>query len=179
MSKSIHSIIPDHEAILALEPEEVAGVVLEYLNSIDQSREGMPNRYNFSLSNTVEEYPKEVREQILEVLMEGWSWLEREGLIAPKPGQQGEWVFVTRRGRMIKTADQLKAFRRSDLLPRQLLHPIIGHKVWSNFIRGEYETAVFQAFKEVEVAVRKASGLPQTDVGVKLMRNAFGIGNAT
>ena len=30
---STHSIIPDPEALLALEPEELAGVILEYLNS--------------------------------------------------------------------------------------------------------------------------------------------------
>ena len=48
MSKSIYEIVPDPEALLALEPEELAGVVLEYLNSIDEKREGSPNRYNFS-----------------------------------------------------------------------------------------------------------------------------------
>ena len=47
--------------------------------------------------------------------------------------------------------------------------------VWLLFIRGKYETAVFEAYKEVEVSVRKASGLSGTEIGVKLMRKAFDI----
>jgi hypothetical protein len=38
---------------------------------------------------------------------------------------------------------------------------------------GDYDTAVFCAFKEVEVAVRRVSGLPPTKIGVDLMRDAF------
>ena len=40
-------------------------------------------------------------------------------------------------------------------------------------MRGEFDGAVFQAMKAVEVAVREASGLPNTLVGVPLMRRAF------
>lgn len=41
------------------------------------------------------------------------------------------------------------------------------------FMRGEFDVAVFQAMKAVEVYVREASGLPATDIGVQLMRKAF------
>ena len=40
-------------------------------------------------------------------------------------------------------------------------------------MRGEYDGAVFQAMKAVEVTVREASGLGDDLVGVKLMRPAF------
>jgi uncharacterized protein (TIGR02391 family) len=50
---------------------------------------------------------------------------------------------------------------------------VIAQKVWSAFIRGEYDTAVFQAFKEIEVAVRTAGAYSFTDIGVALMRKAF------
>ena len=43
----------------------------------------------------------------------------------------------------------------------------------AELIRGEYETAVFKAFKAVEVAVREAGGFTETDRGVALMRRAF------
>lgn len=173
MSKSIYSIIPDPEALLALQPEELAGVVLEYLNALSERERGQLNRYNFSLPHTVRDYPRQYQERISQALMEAWVWLEREGLIAPKPGSQGEWVFITRRGRRLKKATDLQAYRRANLLPRHLLHPVIAQKVWSAFVRGEYDTAVFQAFKEVEVAVRNAGGFPLTDYGVLLMRKAF------
>ena len=173
MGKSIFSIIPDPEALLALEPEEIAGIVIEYLNSLSSRERGKLNRYNFSLSDTVKEYPKEYQDRISQALMEGWVWLEREGLIAPKPGEQGHWVFITRRGQQLKRASDLEAYKRADLLPRHLLHPKIAQKVWSTFIRGDYDTAVFQAFKEVEVAVRNAGNFSLQDIGVQLMRKAF------
>lgn len=81
-------------------------------------------------------------------------WLEREGLIAPEPGSQGDWIFVTRRGQQMRHASDLKAYRDTGLLPRKLLHPTLVGKVVAPFVRGEYDTAVFQAFKEVEVTVR-------------------------
>jgi uncharacterized protein (TIGR02391 family) len=59
------------------------------------------------------------------------------------------------------------------MLPKQLLHPGIAQKVWAEFMRGDYDTAVFQAFKEVEVAVREAGGFGPNDLGADLMRKAF------
>lgn len=41
------------------------------------------------------------------------------------------------------------------------------------FLRGDYDTAVFRAFKEVEVAVREGAGYDSTQIGVSLMRRAF------
>jgi len=67
----------------------------------------------------------------------------------------------------------LDASRRANILPRGLFHPIISSKVWAPFLHGEYETAVFCAFKEVEIAVRDASASAPSDLGVALMRRAF------
>ena len=168
----MYNIIPDPEAILSLEPEELAGIVLEFLNS-GHPRSSNLNRYNFGLPHIVEKYPKEHKKAISEALMEAWIWLEREGLIAPRPGSTGAGVFITRRGKKIKNASALEHYRRSDMLPRQRLHPVIAQKVWSAFLRGEYDTAVFQSFKEVEVAVRRAGNFSAGDLGPTLMRKAF------
>jgi len=168
---SIYNILPDHEALLALEPEELAGVVLQYLNTLPENA-GHLNRYNFGLPDVVERYPEQHKDDISKALMEAWMWLEREGLIAPKPRSR-EWVFVTRRGKQITKAMDLKSYRNSAILPKQFLHPVLAQKVWSAFIRGEYETAVFQAFKEVEVTVRSVGNFSPMDLGVDLMRKAF------
>jgi len=58
-------------------------------------------------------------------------------------------------------------------LPKNSLHPIIATAVWSNFIIGKYDIAVFEAFKEVEVAVRTLRGFQLTDLGTDLMSKAF------
>ena len=169
----IYDLIPDHEALLALQPEELAGVLLEYLVALDPDDRGQLNRYNFSLNHTVQEYSDTHRPAVLQALMEAWVWLEREGLIIPRPGSQGEWVVISRRGRQLRNAEGVEAYRKANLLPRMLLHPTIAQKVWAAFLRGDYEAAVFQAFKEVEISVRAASGLLDTDLGVDLMRKAF------
>jgi uncharacterized protein (TIGR02391 family) len=172
MSKTLFSILPDPVAVLSLEPEELAGVILEILNSLGSMDSGQLNRHNFSLPSNFNDFPNH-REEIAEAVMEAWGWLEREGLIASKPGSQGEWVFVTRRGKRIHNQYDLDAYRKVNLLPKRQLHPMIAQKVWATFLRGEYDTAIFQAFKEVEVSVRSAGSFAAVDYGVTLMRNAF------
>jgi len=169
---SLYSIMPDAEALLALEPEELAGIVLQFLATLPE-RDPRLSRYNFGLQHTVAHYPVEYQNKLRYALMVAWSWLEHEGLLAPRPGQSGEWFFVTERGRRVSGAPEFKAYRKSSMLPKRLLHPVIAQKVWANFLRGDYDTAVFQAFKEVEVAVRIAGGYDESDIGVALMRKAF------
>ncbi len=169
---SINSLIPDAQTLLALEPEELAGVLLQYLNLLPENASDL-NRHNFSLPNTVQEYPRERHAELGRALMEAWVWLEREGLIAPSPQQGGDWVFITRRGKLMKNAADLAAYRKANLLPKALLHPSIATKVHAAFLRGEYDTAVFQAFREVEIAVRQAGSFGANDLGVDLMDKAF------
>ena len=172
MTVFLYSLVPDAKAVLDLEPEELAGVLMEHLNSLPPSDQ--LNRYNFGLdSHTVEEYPQDQQEELMQALMEAWVWLEREGLLVPKVGAQGEWVVISRRGQKLRTRDQVNSYRRANRLPRQLLHPRIAQKVWALFLRGDYDTAVFQAFKEVEVEVRKAGNFADADIGVALVRKAF------
>jgi uncharacterized protein (TIGR02391 family) len=173
-----HETISDPERLLELEPEELAGVVLQYLNSLDPSAGGTLHRYNFSINpSTVEGYAGEYHEPIRRALMEAWVWLEREGLLAPKPGDHGGFLFVTRRGQTVATPEKLAAYRRANLLPRGLLHPSLVQSVWATFLRGDYDTAVFQAFKTVEVQDRRAADLGLDVIGVDLMRKAFSVPN--
>lgn len=174
MSETLSSIIPDPEALLALEPEELAGVLLEYFNSLPHSdQRGQLNAHAFSAEWGIKGYPPTYCDPISQAIMEAWVWLEREGLIAPRPGDQHGWAFITRRGQRIKNSTELSAFRKANLLPKTLLHPVLAAKVWSPFLRGEYDTAIFQAFKEVEVAVREAGKFTADDFGIALVRKAF------
>jgi uncharacterized protein (TIGR02391 family) len=121
------------------------------------------------------DYPQKYRGQIDGALIEAWVWLEREGLIAPRPGDTAGFLFVTRRGKARANRQGLEAYRHASLFPKNLVHPAIGQKVYPAFLRGEYDTAIFQAFREVEVAVRDAGGYSHSDVGVPLMRAAFNV----
>ena len=173
MTVSIYSLVPSAQDVLELQPEELAGVLMTHLNSLPPSEQRELNRHNFGL-HTGQEYPQDQREELSQALMEAWAWLECEGLLVPKVGAQGEWVVISRRGQKLRTRDQVRFYRRANWLPRQLLHPKIAQiKVWASFLRGDYDTAVFQAFREVEVEVRKAAKCGDADIGVDLMWKAF------
>ena len=60
--------------------------MMEYLNLEAAATAGHLNRHNFGLEYTVEEYPREHRHELRQALIEAWMWLEREGLLIPKPG---------------------------------------------------------------------------------------------
>jgi uncharacterized protein (TIGR02391 family) len=165
---TIHEVADNPEALLALEPEELALLVLQDIVRQEKNRgSGSPNRHNFSLG--FQSHPEPVQRAI----MEAWAWLETSGVIAQLPQTQDGWFFVTRRGHELTQSADTTVFTRAQTLPRRLLHPRIEQKAWSAFLRGEYDSAVFEAFKQVEVALRDAGGFADTDIGVALARKAF------
>jgi uncharacterized protein (TIGR02391 family) len=172
---TIREMVPDLDVLLRLPPEDVGAVILEHLNSLSEREREQLNRYNFTQPGaaTFGGYAANDIDRVGRVIMEGWMWLEREGFIAPKPGQHHDWVFITRLGQQMKTRSDVEAYRKASVLPHELLHPVLTTKAAGLFRRGDYDTAVFQAFKEVEIAVRAKGRFAATDVGVNLMRAAF------
>ena len=176
----LHELIPDAEVLLALEPEELAAAILEVLNSSPTEAANFhpPSVASFITEFRSSSYPSEHHDAIRKVLGEAFMWLQREGLIAqrlePSVYSTG-WHFVTRRGRELTARDDVARYRQATMLPKSLLHDRIAERCWMNFVRGEYDTAVFQAFREVEIVVREAGGYSNADLGVSLMRAAFKI----
>lgn len=162
-------IFPPIETVLDMEPEELAPFVLKHLSQAEKI-----NRYNYTLgtSGDIQEYAKEHLRDFQKQLMEAFIWLEREMFVAPHPDQQGEWRFITRRGEKVLQDEDFAAYPRGLLLSENL-HPILVRRVKPLFLRGDYDTAVFQAFKAIEVQVRKLGGYAKGDFGVELMRKAF------
>ena len=195
----LFDILPDAEQLLSLEPEELAGPLLMSLEDSEQIKPNEVISYR-SMKWEIEEgssrrktnlnYPYSLRDDVLFALMEAWQWLEREGFVTPMPtsvagytttATYGTEYFITRRGKRIQTSEDLESYRKANLLPKRQIHPIIAQKVWSIFLQGDYDTAVFQAFKQVEIAVRKAGDYEVNDRGTDLMRKAFNVneGNLT
>ncbi len=174
--ESIYPLIPDHEALLAFEPEELAGIILEYFNSRGtKGKRVVVSCYgNFISPEALRNYPSGYEDDIRDALVEALVWLENEGLIAQDPQQNSRhWYFITRRGRTLEDSTAVEAYRKANLLPKGLLHPIMVDKVYPLFLRGAYDTAVFQAFKEVEITVREAGKYAEEDCDVELMKKAF------
>ena len=170
----VAALVPDVNVLLALEPAEVGAVLMEYLNSRPpHENQGSINRETCITGDNLVAYPPAKREEAERAIAAGWAWLCSEGLVALKPHDNYGWFFITRKGRGLKTCAQVDAYRRAATFPRHILHAVIAAKSEPPFIRGEYDSAVFQAFKEVEVAVRAACGFAESDYGTDLMRKAF------
>jgi uncharacterized protein (TIGR02391 family) len=168
-------IFPDARELLALEPEDLAGVVIELLPGISQGA-------GFLLENLTDPvfrpaqgngYGPGIFHEVVLALSEALSWLETQGLIVRNLAQTARWYLMTRRGRSIKTRIDLDAFRKGRTLPLDILQELLAVKVHHLFLRGDHDTAVFQAFKVIEVAVRKAGNYGNDMVGQNLMRAAF------
>jgi len=155
--------LPTPDSVLQLEPEELGGYLLESLST------GNPQDLHLSkfTSRIREQYKQDA---VHNALLEAWAWLVREGLLI---AIKDDLYLISRRGKRLKGRQDLQAYRKSNVLPKEALHPIIADRVSPNFLRGEYDTAVFQAFKEVEAAIRTAGGYQSTDVGTDLIARAF------
>jgi uncharacterized protein (TIGR02391 family) len=167
-------IFPPVETVLEMEPEELAPFVLRYLSESGQQQ---LNLHNFTLGGGSDFIAwagdnLQRRERILQKFAIAWMWLERELFIAPKPGGV-TWAFITDRGIKVLESQDFTTYRSEYLLPTDGMDPVLVRKVKPSFIRGDYDTAVFQAFKEVEVRVREKAGLTNSDIGVSLMSMAF------
>ena len=112
-------------------------------------------------------------------MTEAWQWLENQLIIVRDSGTNGNNGFrvLGRRGKLLRTAEQFKAFRQAAAFPEELLHPLIAERAWIDVMRGDFEAAALFSFKAVEVAVREAGDFADGDIGVVLMRKAFNPGN--
>ncbi|WP_327425713.1 TIGR02391 family protein (plasmid) [Streptomyces sp. NBC_01527] len=110
---------------------------------------------------------------LLNGLADAWSWLESRALLSRDWSQSDAFRRVSREGMdLAKAPDGIARFEARERLSGAL-HPALEGTVRTNFHLGDYETACFAAMKAVEVAVRDASGLDNSLVGVKFARAAF------
>lgn len=170
---TLFDFVPDASVVLAMEPEELAGVYLEMLNAEVGNVPTKVHHANLTSAAWLGPFDQEKRDAIGYAAAEAWNWLVREGMIAPTPGDSFGWHFVTRRGAQLKSRSAVYDYRRASVLPRSILHPQIVEACWAPYFRGEYDTAVFKAFRELEIEIRGAGGYPDHFVGPDLARRAF------
>lgn len=96
---------------------------------------------------------------ILRALAEALDWLTQHGLISAN----GQGDFITRKGYKVlqneNGLDLVQAEARIDVD----LHPRIGDRVRSQFLLGEYSTAVLLVMREVEIRVLELVGPVDVD----------------
>jgi uncharacterized protein (TIGR02391 family) len=153
---------PPPERILEMSPEDLGAHMLQYM----MRPGGETHRFNFMQMVSPG--------QIAERFMEAWGWLEREGFIAHRPNDtSGQGFFVTRAGQRVAQSTDFAAWKLESMFPPGL-DPVIMSQVKPLFARGDYDTAVFRSFKEVEVRVRAKDASLDGESGIDLMNKALG-----
>src|SRR5262249_16897037 len=173
---NLQKIFPDVNVLLALEPEELAPIILRIGRELSQN--GLLHIQSFAedIKGPIDaRYSESQRSEVERVIAEAWNWLKVNGLIIPGSGTNGMngWHRLSRRAAEMKSDADFEGYRRAVAFPQRLLHPAIAEKAWLDIAKGDLDAAVFAAFKAVEVAVRISARLAATDIGVPLMRQAF------
>jgi uncharacterized protein (TIGR02391 family) len=192
---SLTSRFSTYHDLISLEPEELGAVLLMLVQErqkADEHREKQlgpaaqrrpyPDGTSIqdllsSMAMDSPEWPTNLRSQVTLATHEAWEWLISAGLILAHPGFRpvgGHQRFLlSRRGAKLATEQDVADYRDNGLLPIGLLHPRIATDVRSHFLRKQYDTAVFHAFREVEIALRDAVPGDPKRTGQSVVRDAF------
>jgi uncharacterized protein (TIGR02391 family) len=112
-----------------------------------------------------------------QILADACAWLISRGLIGPaseNSGSAGEYRITTegRAAARLSSAAHVEAAMRL----HADLHAALS-EARLNFERGSYQTAVFEATRQVEIRVRDLAQLGPETYGVQLMHTAFNPSN--
>lgn len=187
--RELNKASPEPEVVLALGLEELGAKLLFLLRQRFGGTEVSPPHRMFHPRNLIAEvmrdgdrshgergYPGERWEELGIAVSEAFAWLEAQGLIVPPPDSssaQNGWKILSRRAQRFESEVAFLRLATARLLPKELLHPALTDRVWLAFMRDEFDTAVFQAMRSVEIAVHEAAGFDPGDHGVPMVRRAF------
>lgn len=166
--------------LCALEPEELGLRMLPVLATLTGHATAQLTLGDFIVivcgdgrANYPSEYGPQNAGRVEMAIREAWAWLEGSALLIQHPRFQHKVRMLSRRAVQLAEEPDARRALSARRLPKDALHPTIREDVWSLFHRGKYDTAVFEAMKAVEVAVREAADLLAQDITTGLMRKAF------
>jgi uncharacterized protein (TIGR02391 family) len=120
-------------------------------------------------------YSVQTRAEVARVIGRAWKALDDAGFIEepdPANGKNGYRV-PSAAGKSAFAATDYSGVRMRSKFSRDMFHPELPDAAWNAFSVGDYDTAVFEAFKSLEVAVRSKCGFNTTEFGAALMKKAF------
>lgn len=142
---------------------QYGGIMHEYPNNVDSIVKDWINvRFNIKIT-----------EQERQLAHEAIQDLKTSGLIVRDSGQNDDvFQILTARGKEIVDKQQdpdAYALR----LEQVLKNPALLSVCVDSFNEGDYEIAIFKAFRFVEERVRETAHLDAKDIGTELMNKAF------
>ena len=182
---TLADLFHDAAAFLAIEPEDAGGAIMQAAQQRMGSSPaetdwpifwGAALPYATHSSASSPGWPGHTEQAVKFAYAEALGWLKREGLVMEGlVGTQagpGKLVF-TRRGLRLRSKADIAQYREASALPVALVHHAIMERVIPQFLRGDRDSAVSYAFREVEIAVRFAAGYDDAKHGMPMMREAF------
>lgn len=176
---------PRHELarMRNLSPEELAGIVLREISRREErdghrwltsANEGLQRQSFFNPSDAeslIHGLQGAELHETGQLLMEGWNWLECNGLIAAWHGNP-MYVNITRKGRAFLASPDTASLKRHTLLQAGIFHQELEGPIRSAFLRGEFRNAIEQAYSHLESRLRRCSPNPAL-TAVPLARDVF------
>lgn len=183
MPSSIISLFPSADALLNATEIEAERAVLR----VYQERTDDPMRRMTTAQSVADElfeiggytYDAEKRTKTHRLIGRASKKLEDAGLIEIPDSFNGRNGFriISEAGRKALSGVDFVAAKVRSQFSRDIFHPSLPDSAWNSFRSGDYDTAVFEAFKALECAIRKKgtgrNGITDKDFGVDLMLKAF------
>jgi hypothetical protein len=186
MPRLLLAIVKSPENILAMTKDELAYALLEDMQArLASPINGMLNRHHvgmnlfavgtFHSSNGA--VVRDLASRIDKLGRDAIALLERWDLAEPADDMNGRnsYVVLTKKGKATTERTDFERIRVQGLLREEMLHPLLRGQIYGYFSAGDLGTAVFEAFKTVEIEVRKVGGYAEKEIGKSLMCKAFAL----
>lgn len=167
----LRQIFPTYQDLETATPAQVAGPWLKLLRADSGPDCARPFHVKNVIGNLQGIY--EGRWECGRVASEAFAWLTAQRLISPAPSMDSGWYIVTRDGQRAAAEDDPTTWVSERDLPSALLHRVVEAQALGSFRQGKFDTAVFEAFRALEVAVREGAKLGHEFYGTKLVNRAF------
>lgn len=174
---------PSPRPLLGTTPQELAHVLLEIMQSRATQPTAPKPHPGATVTELIGEYAGaispleriEIERELTRHVKAAWQFLEKGGFIEPEDGINGEngYYQLTKQGARAATVVDFDALHLRQALSPEMLHPKLRDWTLDAFRSGEFGAAIFEAFKQVEIYVRTAAGLSESDFGQLMMRKAF------
>lgn len=175
-------VLPAADVLLALQPQELGQIILQLAR--DNGRHNQLHSTEVlgwtrpPTGSPQQGYPEPRRAEIELAVLEAFHWMTLQGLLVLEDANAG-WRRISRVGQhLMREPGAFPNYARAASFPKSLLHPAIADDVWLDLLRDDLAIAVLRAFRAVEIAVREVGRFRDEDIGVPLMRRAFGQGGA-
>jgi uncharacterized protein (TIGR02391 family) len=190
MARRLLAIVKSQENILSMTQDELAYALLEDMQArLEGPFFDMANRHRvgtdlftvgafYSSGGNNAQNVRDLANRIDKLGREALALLERWGLAEPADDTNGRngFMVLTDKGKTTTERTDFERVRVRRLLREEMLHPRLQGQIYGYFAADDLGTAVFEAFKAVEIELRAAGGYDNKQHGKELTGRAFAVG---